>query len=405
MDKEKIGLFIKTLRKEHNYTQKELAEKLHVTDKAVSKWERGLSLPDVTIMQSLADALQISIYELMQGERSSAKIVETKQMETILKDTVESVSLSQRKKVRMWKKILLTQWILFFCILFVVVVWGRTLVNFCLERWTEKQESLAHICEVDVLYSNSGLESFYIEKEDTEEFLHYYNIYGEDALGNAEKLFTLRQRGMTLDREPRLKWDEKYLYVLFDGLDNEDIYIRMYDDKVGADPQGFSPVLYRYDLETKAVEQIKLKDGKTSLLLDVFTYQGQSIYILARFKSAIGGLNLGVYSADGIYIEENGYFNFNLAGAYGGMQTQGCLVGDSYYIAGQDGIYRIDLKKQTMEKEKNIDLSKALYVQIEPSVEKEQCFVITCENAEEIDEHRNVLKTNTKKIIASLEKT
>lgn len=43
MDKEKIGLFIKKLRKEKNQTQRELAEKLHVTDKAVSKWERGVS--------------------------------------------------------------------------------------------------------------------------------------------------------------------------------------------------------------------------------------------------------------------------------------------------------------------------------------------------------------------------
>ena len=43
MDKEKIGLFIKELRKEKNQTQRELAEKIHVTDKAVAKWERGVS--------------------------------------------------------------------------------------------------------------------------------------------------------------------------------------------------------------------------------------------------------------------------------------------------------------------------------------------------------------------------
>ena len=43
MNKEKIGLFIKELRKEKNQTQRELAEKIHVTDKAVSKWERGVS--------------------------------------------------------------------------------------------------------------------------------------------------------------------------------------------------------------------------------------------------------------------------------------------------------------------------------------------------------------------------
>ena len=56
MDKEKIGLFIKALRKEKNQTQRELAEKIHVTDKAVSKWERGLSNPDVAILPDLAQS-------------------------------------------------------------------------------------------------------------------------------------------------------------------------------------------------------------------------------------------------------------------------------------------------------------------------------------------------------------
>ena len=64
MDKEKIGLFIKELRKEKNQTQRELAEKLHVTDKAVSKWERGLSIPDTAILPDLARELDISIHEL-----------------------------------------------------------------------------------------------------------------------------------------------------------------------------------------------------------------------------------------------------------------------------------------------------------------------------------------------------
>ena len=65
MDKEKIGLFIKALRKEKNQTQRELAEKIHVTDKAVSKWERGLSIPDVAILPDLAKELDISIQELL----------------------------------------------------------------------------------------------------------------------------------------------------------------------------------------------------------------------------------------------------------------------------------------------------------------------------------------------------
>ena len=55
MDNVKFGQFIAKLRKEKNMTQKELAEKLHLTDKAISKWERGLSFPDIATLKPLSE--------------------------------------------------------------------------------------------------------------------------------------------------------------------------------------------------------------------------------------------------------------------------------------------------------------------------------------------------------------
>lgn len=69
MDAKKLGQFIAEIRKEKEMTQAELASKLHVTDKAVSKWERGLGLPDINSIEPLADALGISVAEVMQAER------------------------------------------------------------------------------------------------------------------------------------------------------------------------------------------------------------------------------------------------------------------------------------------------------------------------------------------------
>lgn len=66
MDIKKIGLNIATLRKKKGLTQQELGNKLFVTDKAVSKWERGICLPDVSILEKLADVLDTDIYELLQ---------------------------------------------------------------------------------------------------------------------------------------------------------------------------------------------------------------------------------------------------------------------------------------------------------------------------------------------------
>ena len=61
MDSKKFGEFIATIRKEKGWTQAELAEKISVTDKAVSRWERGLGFPDINTIKPLADVLEISI--------------------------------------------------------------------------------------------------------------------------------------------------------------------------------------------------------------------------------------------------------------------------------------------------------------------------------------------------------
>ena len=68
MDNNKIGRNIASLRKAKNLTQQQLGDKLFVTDKAVSKWERGLSLPDITILEKLAKELDTDIYDILQVE-------------------------------------------------------------------------------------------------------------------------------------------------------------------------------------------------------------------------------------------------------------------------------------------------------------------------------------------------
>ena len=69
MDQLKIGKFIAECRKQVNLTQMQLAEKLGITDNAVSKWERGVAMPDTSIMLELCDILGISVNELLSGER------------------------------------------------------------------------------------------------------------------------------------------------------------------------------------------------------------------------------------------------------------------------------------------------------------------------------------------------
>lgn len=68
MDQIKIGRFIAECRKKKNLTQMQLAEKLNITDRAISKWENGKGMPDSSIMLDLCKELQISVNELLSGE-------------------------------------------------------------------------------------------------------------------------------------------------------------------------------------------------------------------------------------------------------------------------------------------------------------------------------------------------
>lgn len=69
MDNKRIGLFITSLRKNKNMTQKGLATKLFISDKAVSKWERGLAMPDIGLIERVAEVLDVSVSEILKGEK------------------------------------------------------------------------------------------------------------------------------------------------------------------------------------------------------------------------------------------------------------------------------------------------------------------------------------------------
>lgn len=92
MDNIRIGKFISQRRKELGYNQKELAEKLNITDKAVSKWETGRSAPDVSMLIPLAEVLGVSVTEILNGEKISEEKIPTASNEIIVKTLKKSKS-------------------------------------------------------------------------------------------------------------------------------------------------------------------------------------------------------------------------------------------------------------------------------------------------------------------------
>ena len=104
LDKQKFGAFIAALRKEKGYTQKELADMLYISNKAVSKWETSVSIPDVTLLLPLSEALGVSVTELLQCQRIlKSAPMDTEQVEDIVKTAI-TLSKSTRPSRRIRRK-------------------------------------------------------------------------------------------------------------------------------------------------------------------------------------------------------------------------------------------------------------------------------------------------------------
>lgn len=84
IDKEKFGAFVSQLRKEQGMTQKELSKKVFVSDKAVSKWERGLSMPDISVLIPLSQALGVTVTELLECQRLKQTAIDSGRVEELM---------------------------------------------------------------------------------------------------------------------------------------------------------------------------------------------------------------------------------------------------------------------------------------------------------------------------------
>lgn len=127
MDQLKIGKFIAVRRKEQNLTQAQLAERLGITDRAVSKWERGLALPDVSAMPDLCRILDITVNDLLSGEIIA--------MDNYTKELERNLLEVMKQKEENDKKMLTLEWViggLSMIVLFIPILIGALVP---MEEW------------------------------------------------------------------------------------------------------------------------------------------------------------------------------------------------------------------------------------------------------------------------------
>ena len=107
MDAKELGAFIADVRREKEMTQAELAERLHVTKSAVSKWERGAGLPDINMIEPLAKSLEVSIAELMNHRRLSKKEISETDEAVAMKEVIIQIEKEKKLTVGSWTVLLM----------------------------------------------------------------------------------------------------------------------------------------------------------------------------------------------------------------------------------------------------------------------------------------------------------
>lgn len=192
MDLVKIGKYIAGKRKALGMTQKQLAEKLNMSDKSVSKWERGICLPDVSVYMELCEILGISINEFLAGEDIDAENVEKKSEDNIIQVTKDS-----KKKQKNLKSILAV--VTIFAVIMVLVL-GAVFVHKVMQPKnyiTAVDRTSAEMKTAELLSGTDGayLFNFYV-KEEYKTLTIYLSEYQAGELINKSKVADLDYDGL-----------------------------------------------------------------------------------------------------------------------------------------------------------------------------------------------------------------
>lgn len=192
MDLVKIGKYIAGKRKALGMTQKQLAEKLNMSDKSVSKWERGVCLPDVSVYRELCEILGISINEFLAGEDIDAENVEKKSEDNIIQVTKDS-----KKKQKNLKSILAV--VTTFAVIMVLVL-GAVFVHKVMQPKnyiTAVDRTSAEMKTAELLSGADGAYLFnFYAKEEYKILTIYLSEYQAGKLINKSKVADLDYDGI-----------------------------------------------------------------------------------------------------------------------------------------------------------------------------------------------------------------
>ena len=238
MDPTQTGAWIAALRKEMGLTQKELAERLRVTDKAVSRWETGKGYPDISLLPALAEALDCTINELLSGKRLSpeeAPAAAEENMKALCRTAGQPSpkrGLFEESRVEIQGDRIVIRWGVWYIIAAIISLWliflsGSMIVE-ALPRWSEWHWDFATVGELIILSAWFVLSLFFVFS----------------AIFVRPRRLTLNRDGIMLRnllRTKRLSWDQIQDYgVAYFAHDRDHVLYTLYfaDTELKSDDMG-----------------------------------------------------------------------------------------------------------------------------------------------------------------------
>lgn len=356
MNQEKIGKFIASSRKKKNMTQEELAEKINVTNKAISKWENGRGLPDCSLFNSICNVLDISIEELLSGENSPKN------------DNVitEYMTYKEKQKKKMNIFILLINIMLFVIFLFILFfinnykniniyrlrgesenfrytegifvqsniksIFKSGLIDIKNAQITEKNISGLSL----VLYNDNEYYSIYSTSNDEDTFIiddygydEYFPSSSEYDIPNNLYLFisyriddTIHTEKMKLESE-KILTNNKIVYKKIDSITNNK-NLKKYEIKESVDLKGYKNILLQdgfvegsYEIMSSSDKYLQKQIGKDEYI--VIDYISKQFYYFYRKDDLSIKSTFNLDSEQAYFIslrirdkEKSGYIGYDL---------------------------------------------------------------------------------------------
>jgi transcriptional regulator with XRE-family HTH domain len=231
MDSQKIGQYIAQRRKELGMTQGQVASKLNISDGVVSKWERGINFPDIAIVEQLSIVLDISVIELLKGEKNQDNAVDPEIKEAVLETLNYSKEVDSRKtkkfvrSTRLWKVMLV--------MLVFALIFARPVLTFYQNQASAKMYNRISV--------NIKDDNWYDVIRDADYYLSHY--YGASKYNEIHEILPIAQ-----DKFARLNFGD---LMKQSGLTNGELdTLFLVMKNIGIDPFG-SVMFPKGDINTE----------------------------------------------------------------------------------------------------------------------------------------------------------